>query len=282
MCQGTRALLRLWEAGSLEHRGLGRFQGSGQLRLWASTPCQQPHLLTSKGGAGSGWNVGPHPISQMGAWRPARLQARLEQGQAWNLGLSAAPAASYQHLFSPLSCLFLSLYPHLGPMSILCSPVSASSSTSLLSSIHPDLMTSRTLPFSALTLPLHHVHPPTLASTSCQRAPVPILTFSVYPAGHPFPLCYAFHPPSITSLLSLLSHPWPGGLSTPAHLSPIHTNHLLPVHTTGNLTNPPRHPILFTSSHPRPSIAALAEFLPTSRAPPWPHQPPSRDPLCRR
>ena len=47
---------------------------------------------------------------------------------------------------SPLtSVLFLSLYPHLGPISILCSPVSASSSTSLLSSIHPDLMTSRTL-----------------------------------------------------------------------------------------------------------------------------------------
>lgn len=73
---------------------------------------------------------------------------------------------------SPLtSVLFLSLYPHLGPMSILCSPVSASSSTSLLSSIHPDLMTSRTLsPSLPSPCPPSHPHLCISPTDSCAHS----------------------------------------------------------------------------------------------------------------
>lgn len=59
----------------------------------------------------------PSPFHRWGALR----QAKLEQGQAWNPRLSAAPAASPRHLLSPSSYLFPSSFSILAWAPRLCS-----------------------------------------------------------------------------------------------------------------------------------------------------------------
>lgn len=117
--------------------------------------------------------------------------------------------------------------------------------------------------------PLHSICPASLRCFACLHLFRYILTFSI--CTHMFLSLLTWLSPC-TPLLSIHTDT---SLLRPCRSSlfPICPAHIHP--------KPPRHPIP-SPSHHRPSTAALAEPLPTSRAPARPHQPPSQDPLCRR
>lgn len=227
------------------------------------------------------------PISQMGSTEASKAGTGpgLEPGAlCCSCCISlASPLTSvlFPSSFSLLAwtpCLYSAPLSALPPLPRCPSPPPTPASRTLSCSLtSPSIFTASTPSLHRLCLCLH----------PRQWAPVPVPTSSVHPAGHPLLSLSCFSSPPITPpplspcrLLPLIRAPavcLHGYICVPS----MPTISSPPIPPAPSLT-PPRHPILFTPSHHRPSTAALAELLPTSRAPPWPHQPPSRDPLCRR
>lgn len=253
----------------------------------------------------------PYPFHRWGQLRPSEAPRKAGVGPGLEPGaLSCSPCFSspstssvleFFHflLFLPLFNLFCLYSPSstsVPSLFLLCLPLSSRTHS------YPPPLSIRTLTSSdhthaspsAMILPSPPTPFPAILSPMSLLGPALSMLTSVLPAyglsgPHPHLFCSpCFSPPCSVFLIPISVTPFPS--PSPHPRLPVHmdTSFLCPCQPAPFLTIPsphtnpslPSHPL--HSIHHRPSTAALPEPLPTSRAPPRPHQPPSRDPLCRR